>query len=563
MRKHKSVVAILLAVMMIFTFMPTMAFAAVNDVTWAKDYSTVTVETATGPVTFNTARTFVKDSSAVNYGMVHAVADLSDYTGTIDPVPQIDYFDLNNAQFGRESDHGIVTSTYATPDSWSTVRGLVFTVPSYCSNASADANVKAYRSFTHRPGTTPVQPDLNSIGDWQGTVKITKDGEDYTVNTSATYTEDQEFDVSLDVTYNGSATKTQVYGVVNPKHVVVKGAPVGQVSDAEFFMDKVGKTGEGSHTSATAVYDGAEHTVVMAPLKGYDVKWSVYNKKTGEWDAVNEVKVKDVVSGINARANLFLTTNTTTTPDAYLDVAVSVTANANAPYFNYDEDPAPTPSGYGQFEVPAGEEYNPLDYVYVYPYNDSVKTQVKAVAANEAELKAYFTEYAKFTTTTKKSAPNYEYVKFALNEDLTEADLKALDKKYETLISNLGLAANGGSIGTETAAFYRTPATVDTEVEFTNAPSSKTYKGSKTTKAGKLKKTQSFTVTAVANDGAAIAYKLVNANTPKISIDKKSGKITLKKGLAKGTYKIKVKAYVPGKGIFAYETQSITIKIKK
>ena len=55
----------------------------------------------------------------------------------------------------------------------------------------------------------------------------------------------------------------------------------------------------------------------------------------------------------------------------------------------------------------------------------------------------------------------------------------------------------------------------------------------------------------------------MNVNTSKITINSTTGKVTLKKGLAKGTYKFKVKAYVPGRSDWNYETQSVTIKVKK
>ena len=60
MKKHKSVVAILLAVMMIFTMMPMMAFAtdtngthngAAYTATWNDDYSKVTINGASGVFT--------------------------------------------------------------------------------------------------------------------------------------------------------------------------------------------------------------------------------------------------------------------------------------------------------------------------------------------------------------------------------------------------------------------------------------------------------------------------------------------------------------------------------
>ena len=51
----------------------------------------------------------------------------------------------------------------------------------------------------------------------------------------------------------------------------------------------------------------------------------------------------------------------------------------------------------------------------------------------------------------------------------------------------------------------------------------------------------------------------------KITIDKTTGKVTLKKGLKKGTYKVKVQAYLvnPWHGQIISENQAIKIKVKK
>jgi hypothetical protein len=555
MRKHKSVVAILLAVMMIFTFMPTMAFAAENDVTWAKDYSTATVEKATGSVTFNTIREFNTST-----GMVDANADTSEYEGYLpEENLTISYYDLNNSVFGLSDsnrNHKAIVSTYANVSVWEArgqVRGLFFSAPSYVKNNTTSDT--CYVSFNDGYGQ-----GLSYLGDWGGTVKYTMDGVDYNYTALNAElekaTEDKTFEVWFDVDYNATRdSKTPVYGAIPSKTVTVKGPVKGNPSNVKLYVDKV-EEGKEVTSPISVTYDGSEHTIVASDVKGYTIKWTVYNKKTGEWEPVDSVKVKDVTtSAVDAKILFYDNSITGTQTPAERKIKVSVAANTYAPEFDFDRDPAPA---VGDFDVPAGEEYNPLDYVLVYPYaNTTTKTDDKAVAANEKELLAYFAEYAKFTTTTKKASPNYEFVKFALNEDLTQADLKALDKKYETLIRNLGLAANGGSIGTATASFYRTPEAVDYEVVFTNAPSTVSYKGKK----GKLKKTKSFTVTAVANNGETVFYKLVNADTPKVSIDKTTGKVTVKKGLKKGTYKMQVKAYTLKSG--AWETQNITIKIKK
>ena len=60
------------------------------------------------------------------------------------------------------------------------------------------------------------------------------------------------------------------------------------------------------------------------------------------------------------------------------------------------------------------------------------------------------------------------------------------------------------------------------------------------------------------------AYKKVKGNK-KITINKKNGKVTVKKGLKKGTYKVKVKVKAAGNatyGASAWKTVTITIKVK-
>ena len=48
----------------------------------------------------------------------------------------------------------------------------------------------------------------------------------------------------------------------------------------------------------------------------------------------------------------------------------------------------------------------------------------------------------------------------------------------------------------------------------------------------------------------------------KITINKKTGKITVKKGLKKGTYKLKVDVKAAGSGSYASATKNVTVKIK-
>jgi endo-1,4-beta-xylanase len=60
-----------------------------------------------------------------------------------------------------------------------------------------------------------------------------------------------------------------------------------------------------------------------------------------------------------------------------------------------------------------------------------------------------------------------------------------------------------------------------------------------------------------------VTYKKANkAGGEKISIDAKTGKLTAKKGLKKGTYKVKVKLSAPASATYkAAKVKEITVKV--
>ena len=58
-----------------------------------------------------------------------------------------------------------------------------------------------------------------------------------------------------------------------------------------------------------------------------------------------------------------------------------------------------------------------------------------------------------------------------------------------------------------------------------------------------------------------VSYKKVKGNK-KITVNKKTGKITLKKGLKKGTYKVKIKVTAKGNATYNKGTKTVTVTIK-
>ena len=76
-----------------------------------------------------------------------------------------------------------------------------------------------------------------------------------------------------------------------------------------------------------------------------------------------------------------------------------------------------------------------------------------------------------------------------------------------------------------------------------------TVKGSTKGKKGKLKKTKKLGVTKVIkfiSKGQGTKTYIKKSGNAKITIAKKTGKVTVKKGLKKGTYKVKVKVKAAG-----------------
>lgn len=534
MKKHKSVVAILLAVMMIFTMMPAMAFAAdtsgtYNDAaytaTWNDDYSKVTIN----GTTYNTVKTWMGDAS----GMIKATVDKSAYsTSAAAAIPnaEVYYYDLTGSkllvngqtatQYNRDEFNTVFAETATHAIQLARPAGLVI-----------DENTK----------TTAGAVVVTGLTGW--TVKVDKPE-----GFKADATEDQKFTVAAQVTTNntidGTASKPYLRGNVGATELTFLGKAK-DAQNAQFFWDEVA---EKKALEKGLVYDGAEHKVVMQEIAGYTVSYSVFNKSTGAYDSVAAVTVKDVADPIKVKA---VVTNgkdraAANYKEYYFEVSVTP---ADEPYFTFDDD---GDLGYYHYAVD-GEQYNLDDYVVV---TTDTRAQKATVTAAKADLMAFFKEYYDITTTARKASPNTLRLS-ATPKQLTEAEKKALDTKYATLIANFGFEKS-------TAPVFDDPdewvATLEInfkgvgEIEFVNSPTSKSYKA-KVLK----KKAKSFTVKAVCDTGHAVSYKLMNA-PQKIVINKTTGKITLKKGLKKGTYKIKVKAYINNE---YFETHAITIKVKK
>ena len=80
----------------------------------------------------------------------------------------------------------------------------------------------------------------------------------------------------------------------------------------------------------------------------------------------------------------------------------------------------------------------------------------------------------------------------------------------------------------------------------------------KTKKTTTIKKAKAFTIKKAKG---TVSFKKVSGNK-KITINIKTGNITVKKGLKKGTYKFKVKVSAAGNTTYKPNSKTVTVKIK-
>lgn len=358
--------------------------------------------------------------------------------------------------------------------------------------------------------------------------------------------DEQSFTVPVLFSAN-DATKVESYeapdllGSVSKDLKVMKSTA--KLSEVEFYVD--GDKEMPVNGNIRGKYDGKEHQIVMKVLPGITPKYEALNATTGKYEVVDKLSFKNVglykfrVSATDGKTTSDATPFTVEVEDA--EVLFRFVPAAG-------------------LKVTTGIEYDPYDFIEVVgeygTEGPAAKAAAAAVKADNATLKAWFKEVYDVTATPVKYDSTHVDLAIVAKE-LTSAEEKAIATKYANLLKDFGIDVVAG---TDAAAQLEVTngANLHNEVEFVSAPTSKTYKAKKLKKAAK-----SFTVKAEALSGATVSYKLINANS-KIKIDKASGKITLKKGLKKGTYKIKVKAWVnAGKGYAAAdETQAITIKVK-
>ena len=118
------------------------------------------------------------------------------------------------------------------------------------------------------------------------------------------------------------------------------------------------------------------------------------------------------------------------------------------------------------------------------------------------------------------------------------------------------ITGKGNCIGTTTATYVIRKAanTLKVKAKTATVKYSKLKKKAQTLKVGKV-------IRFTDKGQGKLSYKK-SGGSKKITIDKKTGKVTVKKGLKKGTYKIKVQVNAAGDSNYKARKQTVTITIK-
>jgi hypothetical protein len=535
MRKHKSVVAVLLAIMMIFTFMPTMAFADTQD-----DYGvwndTFTAYQPTGSATwYSVVPTRVPSASGSGMSPAAQAQNNARAQGMMQSTYGSDtayFFDLSGAK---------VTANDADPAGNITLANYNALVTN---GTGITINAKIQNS-------TDYGTKMNTGNAW--TAKVTGEKIEEAFNGNKTVTLPVSFTASGSTT---AGTSMNVPALLNAELTLTLNVTSSIPATITWVVDGL-TSSDDDYVAPTALrYTGADHTIAVKDVEGYTAKYERFNSSSAKWETVDSITIKDVAkAGTETQYRASLVKNGTVADTEYVTPKV---VKSYAPEFTWDEFDYPKGDYADGYAVADGTEYDPTSFVVAKTsrakgaegYNESVA----AVKANKTELLAYFNDFYTVEKTVAKSNPSVEKLSIE-KKNLTTAEKTALNKKYEQLLLNF----NTPTADDDSAKVYLTTTTVENNIDIT-AVSAVTYSGKKTTKAGTLKKNKTISVKAVADSGEAVSFKLVDAPS-KITINKTTGKITVKKGLKKGTYKFYVKASVKASKGWTNATEYHTIKV--
>jgi hypothetical protein len=583
------------------TFMPTMAFANVQDQgtrtpatgVWATDGASVTV---------NGNQWIARRSLVQSSGMIKAQLDDSAYdSAALANVPYVDdvyYYDLTGATLYLAD---IYTQSGFEALFNSTAAGGKLNNPRF--------NIKT-PDYVYDYANQPKTVQNVALAGWTVTVAFP---EDYEANSEA----DKYYTLTAVIESDGAngslANPYRADSTTITKQVKVLGQ-LPSVTAVKFYKDKVSTVAADATPSADGTfnipdvafpYDGDAHKVVSNSVTGYTVKYATLNEATGKYEGESDEcptvtnvgdrkKVKATITWTTTTTSGSTTTTTTNSKSDTFVLTVSA-VGAQMPRFQFDGKGDVISKNNNTNNVPninnlttsyiysiaEGEQYDATEWVD--PVGLTSEPPVKAVVANEAALMDFFNDFYNIKKSTKAAYPDYEFltIEKKADKEFDKDTFAALKTKHATLLKNF-LGYTDAQLKNLTYDNFKnavqTPVNSNGAVYFVKADpepvvandqddditfsgvTTQTFKAKKKTK--KLAKTKSFQIKAVADSGNEITFSATTSNS-KIKVSK-TGKVTVKKGLKKGTYKVTVKAKTAaGNGYkAAKETKEYTVKIK-
>jgi hypothetical protein len=401
-----------------------------------------------------------------------------------------------------------------------------------------------YANKDVEPAVYPNPAEVLRVTILDGNQTRTLSSDFYTVEYPAynayAYNTETGKDLTLATTISPNAAAiAKYYGagtLVSTATATTEFTPVVNVANHEWYT---AWTIEGSEDNEFT-YDGKAHGVVIAHQpEAVTVKYALgtWNKATKSWDAPAAADYTETFAGLKDAGEY--------------KVFVKFISNKNkSEYITSDVYKV------WEFPVFVGFKQDELDTEYGKYDRDSLEKAVKdlivwTTPVDSAEaVSAAIAKYATISGLFTDAGKNTVYAFIDGKDCVYGKDLDAALANY-VLLNGDDKASNvreGMTLVIEK---------IDNKVNFASKTAIYHVK-----KAKKLKKAKSFQLKATATQGDVKFVKVGGTSKLKVS---STGKVTVKKGLKKGTYKIQVKAYVDGNANFksAEQTKTIKVKIKK
>ena len=534
---RKKLFAVIMSAMMLITFMPTMAFAdGITGYTvtgWGADYKTVTVKASNEKsYTVPTKIQFhATNDATANAGQYTAIPDFADSALegldiTAEAVAH--FYDLSKAVFTN----GLRFSSMDYND-FKTLFDLDDTLENEISLTSA---VK----FVHKAATDDTPAVQSGTVDLTGyTMKIAKP-----VYDSTKAYEDQVFEglqayvvrTAGDEVVVKSKASADAINTLPVRKITVNG-DVPSFEKVKFSIDKFKTNGD---AITTITYDGKEHAVVDNKIPTVSItKYELLNPKTGKYEEVTSPAVKD--KGTYSFKMTVKVGNKDPKTKTFVAVVNPVKVSFTLPT---------------SATVYESVKYDLEDLVkFATADANTSKAELEAfLKTNKKLLKEFLDSFYTFTSTKNNVLGDTGLtVKMTLK---TDEEVLAAKKKYNELFGQNIIVTNLENLQAE----YSCAVTVSPIQgnELVACSQSKTFHVKKA-KALKAKKTFKMKNDYVKIGSASYFKKSGNS---KIVIAK-DGKVTVKKGLKKGTYKVKIKVVAPNSPLQLSDNKTLTVKVVK